>query len=540
VVERASVVGEQFGLDEVSELGDNPSEPTRQLVGALIRTELISRDLASDDAFRFAHLLIRDAAYAGMLKAIRAELHERFANWLVNRAGDRLAEYQPIVGHHLEQAYRYREALAPLGEEEHSLARRAASHLRAAGGQALGRFDANAAVNLLTRAADLLTTHAHERVDTLLDLASAHRHVGDFDAAGVVARNALHEAASTQSPGHLVRARVELAEIAVWSQGVADGEAATAIGPRDIAVLEAAGDDRALVNLHAWLGIREDIAMRYGPAQRSYRRALEHLRRCSDRRLEHDLLLWCIGTSLILGPIPVTSAVTFVKDCLARAPDQPYLELYGQGTSAGLITMSGDLARGRRMRDEVVTRLQEQEAPFQSAAFGQLAAAIDLLADDPAGAMRHLTNSYEICERLGEQGSRWTTAAMAGEAARRLGHLEEAERWCDLAARHAPTKDPATHIQVNSTRASIRAVSGDAMAALEFSEAAEALTARTDSPESRAESAVARTDALAAAGRFEEAKTKIDAAIADLEAKGNMARARQLKPLRRELRLSRG
>ena len=35
-----------------------------------------------DEAFRFRHLLIRDAAYESLPKATRAELHEQFADWL--------------------------------------------------------------------------------------------------------------------------------------------------------------------------------------------------------------------------------------------------------------------------------------------------------------------------------------------------------------------------------------------------------------------------------------------------------------------------
>ena len=60
-----------------------------------------------DDAFRFRHLLIRDAAYEALPKATRAELHERFAVWLEERAPD-LVELDEILGYHLEQAARYR------------------------------------------------------------------------------------------------------------------------------------------------------------------------------------------------------------------------------------------------------------------------------------------------------------------------------------------------------------------------------------------------------------------------------------------------
>ena len=37
--------------------------------------------LPGDDAYRFRHLLIRDAAYEALPKSTRAELHERFADW---------------------------------------------------------------------------------------------------------------------------------------------------------------------------------------------------------------------------------------------------------------------------------------------------------------------------------------------------------------------------------------------------------------------------------------------------------------------------
>ena len=54
-------------------------------LAALVRKELIRPDkpqLPGEDAFRFRHLLIRDAAYDALPKATRAELHERFADWL--------------------------------------------------------------------------------------------------------------------------------------------------------------------------------------------------------------------------------------------------------------------------------------------------------------------------------------------------------------------------------------------------------------------------------------------------------------------------
>jgi hypothetical protein len=302
-----------------------------------------------------------------------------------------------------------------------------------------------------------------------------------------------------------------------------------------MAALTEEGDDRALVSLHMWLGIRDDFVMRYGPAQRSYRRALEHLDRCEDRRLELDLLTWCIGPSLFLGPVRVSEAMAFIERVLGGALGQSHLELLARGTLAALLTMSGELERGRRMIDAVMARLRELDVPWRESNVGQLAGGIELLADRPAAAVRRLVESYEIGERIGDQGGRWTTAAMAGEALRLDGKAEEAERWCDLAARHAPENDVATHVQVHVTRASIRAGSGDVPAALEHAAAAAHLASATDSPEIRADVAEATATALAADRRRDEVATTLDTAIAGLEGKENVARARQLRRLRREL-----
>src|SRR5207248_58766 len=82
-----------------------------------------------EGAFRFRHLLIRDAAYDALPKAMRAELHERFADWL-ERHGDSLVEVDEILGYHLEQAWRWRKEL---GAPDTALALRASGRLGAAG-----------------------------------------------------------------------------------------------------------------------------------------------------------------------------------------------------------------------------------------------------------------------------------------------------------------------------------------------------------------------------------------------------------------------
>ena len=58
-------------------------------------------DIAGHDAFRFRHILIRDAAYESLPRAARTELHERLADWIERTVGGRIDEYEEIVGYHL-------------------------------------------------------------------------------------------------------------------------------------------------------------------------------------------------------------------------------------------------------------------------------------------------------------------------------------------------------------------------------------------------------------------------------------------------------
>ena len=69
------MVGEEFERDEAYELAPDAARPVLAgCLSALVRNEVIA--VAGTEAFRFAHLLVRDVTYEGMLKERRAELHE--------------------------------------------------------------------------------------------------------------------------------------------------------------------------------------------------------------------------------------------------------------------------------------------------------------------------------------------------------------------------------------------------------------------------------------------------------------------------------
>ncbi len=122
---------------------------------ALVRKDLIRPATsagARDDGFRFRHALIRDAAYEGLPKEVRAELHECFAGEVEAYFGDYGVELEEIIGYHLEQAVRCRVELGRLDSATDELSLSAGTRLTAAGRRAFSRGDVPAAWKLLERA----------------------------------------------------------------------------------------------------------------------------------------------------------------------------------------------------------------------------------------------------------------------------------------------------------------------------------------------------------------------------------------------------
>jgi len=166
VIEHGAVEGQVFHRGVVAEL-TRAADLDPQLAG-LVRKELIHPAVATfadDRAFRFRHLLIRDAAYDALPKDTRAELHERFADWLATH-GAELIELDEVLGYHLEQAARYRREL---GHANAELEQRAGRALAAAGSRAAARSDVSGALNLLGRATALLPEDDDRRGQALLD-----------------------------------------------------------------------------------------------------------------------------------------------------------------------------------------------------------------------------------------------------------------------------------------------------------------------------------------------------------------------------------
>ena len=423
-LERGAIEGQLFHRGAVQALGPDEQALARHLVG-LVRKELVrpaASLLPGDDAFRFRHLLIRDAAYEALSKATRAELHERFSSWIAERGAD-LVELDEILGYHLEQAARYR---AELGTPAPEVAARATTHLAAAGARALERSDFHAAANLHERATSLLERHDPLRARLLPALAEAVYGAGDFVRALAVLEEAIDLGERLGEEPSVARARLFSAYVRVHM-----GQASHADALRELDEIIPAlppGHHDLLAGAHVsrawmlnWLG-------RSGDAIGEGMRALDYARRAGSPSLEAEAAA-AVASAMRWGPTPWAELERFIDERLAAGGNRPAGRL---GAAMLDYRPAADASRGNLdlARDRFAQRRQELSERGATAFLPRLAmdqAFVELRAGEFAVATRILEDAWRALGEAGERGFRSTIGTLLAESLARLGRIEEAE-----------------------------------------------------------------------------------------------------------------
>jgi tetratricopeptide (TPR) repeat protein len=294
VVDHGAVEGEVFHRSAVVEL-TRMADLEPHLLG-LVRKELIHPTPATfgdDRAFRFRHLLIRDAAYDALPKETRAELHERFAAWL-ERHGRELIELDEVLGYHLEQAARY---LRELGRSNSELERRAGRALASAGSRAAARTDAPGSLNLFRRALDLLPEDDERRSKTLLDELLMLESAGLIDEQLRVI-DELERSTDEAQRMHGRIARVSFRLQADPEEVLREAEQVVA---EALPVFAAVNDDLGAAHAYSLLAFASWVLSRAVPSVASLDRMIEHARHIGAAALV-DLAILMMTGPLRYGP----------------------------------------------------------------------------------------------------------------------------------------------------------------------------------------------------------------------------------------------
>jgi class 3 adenylate cyclase/tetratricopeptide (TPR) repeat protein len=538
-IERASIIGQEFWAGALRSLSPAGAQVGSALL-RLVRRQLIEpHDSAfpDEDGYRFAHLLVRDAAYRAMPKELRAELHERFSDWIEAKDRERRSQYDEILGYHLEQAYRYREELGLLDESSPKLAERAAEHLAIAGDRAFARGDMPAAAKLIGRAAALLPESDRRQAELARTLAPALWESGDLTGGDAVLAEA------TEIASRLGDAPLQAhMRIGALSHRLKRPEAGISDMRRELnqllTVFEEAGDSIGLARTWFLLSDTDWMESRAAAAEAARWRALEHARLGGDQWLQ-TLLLAQIAVAIVHSPTPVEEGVRRCEQLLDETSGARVVESAVLRALASLHAMQGhfdlardELARGFGMLDELGLK------HLAEASRGQATAFVEWLAGDLEAVEKALRGNYGTLAAMGDKAYRSTVAALLATVLVDLNRLDEAADMAEKSREIAAPEDLASQVGWRWAYARVLVRRGELDDAERMIREAVNLSEQTDFPNMRADTLGYLAEVLALAGRVDDAATVLERAIEIYEAKGNLVGAARAADRLEELRAS--
>jgi class 3 adenylate cyclase/tetratricopeptide (TPR) repeat protein len=530
VLERGSVEGNVFHRGVVEALAPDEREVPRQLM-SLVRKELVRPDrsqLSGDDAFRFRHLLIRDAAYDALPKGKRADLHQSFAAWLEDH-GAELVELDEILGYHLEQAWRYRTELGAASDPE--LMNAARTRLEAAARRAMLRDDWAAALNLIDRALALVP---EGEIDLLLetDRLNTVFYSGEVQLA-YEAAGALGERAAAHGDRIAERAAaIERTKFATFVNPEGAADELERLVNEALPEFEEAGDSLALYVGYFGRGAAAHLRGRMDEGREAMDRASALAEGLGLPHLQAWVQPYRVATRFH-GTTPLVEVIAWTDEQEAAGFSSPIL----QNDRALGLAMLGRFDEARSRSKELQTELEERGSLVALALLlGMLTPETERLAGDPAAALAASKRGCQMFEEAGERS--WLSSALGiqGQALYELGDLgaafEAAGRGLELGA----SDDAYTQILSRGVQAKVLARRGSFGEAERLAREACELADATDMPAPRGGAYEDLAHVLYLAGKPGEAERAIERAVEIYDAKGAVAMSERARRVAAELR----
>ena len=530
VAARASVAGRVFEEAAVRALSHQTqqAEVGRSLL-ELVRKDLVRPErpeITAGDAFRFRHLLIRDAAYQALPKAQRAELHERFADWLEQATADRISEYEEIIGYHLEQAFHYQQELGNVGAAGRGTAGRAASRLAGAAGRASARGDMPAAANLYSRAVDLLPESEPTRVELLTSLGAVLTETGDWRRADEVLADAIDRARATGDRRAEALAGVRSSFLGLHMRRFATNRDAVPAVDAAISTFEALDDSVGLAEARSLRGL---IHLWTGDAARAvelFDDAIHDARRAGDERMVADALRHR-STAEAFGPAPADDAMRRLKEVLrGAAASNRVLRMVVTRLLAELTAMRGDFQQSWSLIEEAKASAQELGLEIQlGSGVLRVAGYVAMLEGRHEHAEQQLRTGADILRRIGDLGHLSSMLGQLAESVYAQGRHEEALRITEDAERATISGDADAEVQWKRVRGKALARLGRIDEAVRGATAAAEEARATDGLDMLASALLDLGEVFELAGRRADAVAAVQEALDAYERKGHLVGA---------------
>jgi class 3 adenylate cyclase/ATP/maltotriose-dependent transcriptional regulator MalT len=506
LLQRASVIGRVFWTGSLRHLSPEFGEELDDALDDLLLRDLLTREqrstITGEEPYRFKHVLIREVAYGALSKSARADYHQKFAEWLRERADKELLE---IRAYHLDKATHL---LAELdGRAPQELVHETAHVLEVAGKRALHREAHKSARKLLLRAVELAPT-----LERRYNAAHAAWRLGNLPALSVEMEVLARDAAEAENRWIQTRALTALAEVAFVRD--ADFERANAFAEQAWAVIEP--DDH--VGRFEVLDTRARLALwtgQLGTAEAFDEQALEAARATGRKDLESKAALALATVHLMR--MEIDRATPLVERACELAEESGSIV-----TRARAASVAGRLAVARGDDVEAAQKLEQAlELYTEAGAADGIAFAAKELArvtwrlGDPTRAETLLRESIRLLAPLEERGVLCESQRVLAQLLLANGRVDEAEK---LALAALETVGPQDHV----SRATSRVALAEVRAAQQREAEAEQLFAEALEIVSSSEFRRVDLDVLPSYAQFlrergrEDEAAELEARLADL------------------------
>jgi class 3 adenylate cyclase len=539
VIERAAVIGLEFQPAAVAALasGKDAGTDLASPLSALDAKHLIRAIGAAlaDESYQFCHILVRDAAYDRLLKRTRARLHEHFADWLLDISRTRVAEFEEIIGYHLEQSFRYQAELGPVDARTRSLGERAARHLGAAGSKAADRGDMPGAASLLQRAAALLGENLPDRPRLLLGAGEALTDAGELAAADAALAAARNGAALLGNDAIGRSAELAALYLRYTTDSTSAQDSIVARVQELIPVLEDAADHHGLARAWRLLTYAHMTATQWGVAAEAAGQTIRQAELAGDEVMARRFA-GALATSVLNGPTPVDEAIAYCEAVLSRASEDRKASAITEVALARLEAMRGNFeaARVRYRRSRAL--LEEFGYRFFAALTSQDSAPIEMFAGDLEAAERELRKDYQTLEQMGERNYLSTTAGMLADVLYRQGRCQEAAELATICRELASADDVVSQFLWRCVQAKLLARENQHEQAEAIIAEAIELIGGSDWLDGQGNGFMDLAEVCRLAGRTGDALEALAQASARFTTKGNIVSARRAGELADDLR----
>ena len=401
LLERTSVEGRRFRISAVVALA--PGVGTGEVEAALTTLERRGFVQLEDEAtgrWRFAHALLREAAYRAMSKEQRVDLHARLADWILAEDTNE-PDADESAARHLERAFHLREELGAHDGTAADLRDRAGELFADAGARAFAALDLIMARELLGRAAVLLPDTSPRRFDFLPNLGVALTETGRPAETEALLAKAVEQAGAGGYERDALRARVQLLSNRVFrSPTEAELESAVDEARAAAEVFESLDDSVGLAEAAVAIEYFEWMRGRVAESHRWAFQALRQARAAGCSR-EASQAAADIVNDAVNGPLPFDRFAAVAAQLLSFH-DDPISVSSGHSLMALAALGAGDQAgfhEHEQIWRDVVTR---HGLAWLGATHALLIGSVEISAGDAAAGETRLREARDVLAGLGD------------------------------------------------------------------------------------------------------------------------------------------